>query len=120
MAQERERVSRELTRSELRSWLVHNQLATHLTAASLADWGPTMLANIARLRAGVRGEPHVGNLDRWQRMVETGDVKGVRRALTGLSRDDIEMREVAPMGGLLPDWERREALRGTVSRDDAT
>jgi hypothetical protein len=39
------------------------------------------------------------------------DVVGLRRVLTGLGRDCIEMREVSPMGGLLPDEERIRVLR---------
>ncbi|MDO3241009.1 XRE family transcriptional regulator [Mycobacteroides abscessus subsp. abscessus] len=110
----RRAVNPNLTRSEHRSWAVHRQLATHLTPVSLTDWGPTILANITRLRTGVRGQPHLANLDRWERIVETNDVPALRRALTGLDRQDIEMREVTPMGGLLPDEERREALRKAV------
>jgi hypothetical protein len=40
--------------------------------------------------------------------------RGLRRALTGLDRDSIEMREVAPIGGLLPETERREALQSVI------
>ena len=105
----------DLTRSERRSWAVHRQLATHITTTSLTDWAPTILANIKRLRAGVHGQPHLTNLDCWQRIVETNDLPALRRALTGLERHDIEMRELTPMGGLLPDEERREALRTTLS-----
>lgn len=35
---------------------------------------------------------------------------GLHRVMTGLDRDSIEMREVSPMGGLLPQDERAEAL----------
>lgn len=104
-------VDANLTRSERRSWSLHRQLATHLTATSLTDWRPTILANIKRLRTGVRGQPHLTNLDRWQHIVETGDVSALRRALTGVDRQSIEMREVTPMSGLLPDEERKQALR---------
>jgi hypothetical protein len=38
----------------------------------------------------------------------------LRRALTGLDRDSVEMREVTPMGGLLSEAERTEALRSGV------
>lgn len=103
-----------LTRPERRSWAVHRQLATHITASSLTNWAPTILANIKRVRAGVHGQPHLANLDCWQRIVETNDLPALRHALTGLERHDIEMREVTPMGGLLPDKERREVLRTAV------
>ncbi|GAB4905848.1 hypothetical protein MAHJHV47_08690 [Mycobacterium avium subsp. hominissuis] len=64
-----------------------------------------------RLRSGVTGEPHMRNLDRWESLVRDGDVPGLHRVLTGLGRDCIEMREVSPMGGLLPDEERIRVLR---------
>lgn len=110
----RDAVTADLTRSERRSWAVHRQLATHITPTSLNDWAPTILGNINRLRAGVYGQPHLANLERWRRIVETNDLTALRRALTGLERHDIEMREVTPMGGLLPDNERLEALRAAV------
>ena len=52
------------------------------------------------------GQPHTRNLDRWESLVGHGDVPGLHRVLTGLDRDSIEMREVSPMGGLLPQDER--------------
>lgn len=110
----RQAVPPDLTRSERRSWAVHRQLAAHLTRTSLIDWRPTILTNIKRLRTGVHGQVHLANLDCWERIVENNDVPALRRALTGLGRQDIEMREVTPMGGLLSDEERREALRKAV------
>jgi DNA-binding transcriptional regulator YdaS (Cro superfamily) len=101
----------ELTRSEWRSWRLHRQLSTHLTESSLEQWRPTIERNLERLRGVVRGQPHVRNLDRWETLVDRGDVPGVHRILTGLDRDSIEMREVSPVGGLLPDEERLQALR---------
>jgi hypothetical protein len=38
-------------------------------------------------------------------------VLGLHRVLTGLDRDPIEMREVSPMGGLLPQDEKQAILR---------
>jgi hypothetical protein len=58
----------------------------------------------------VTGQPHARNLDQWAQLVESGDVPGLHRALTGLDRDSIEMREVSPMGGLLPQDERLAVL----------
>ncbi|MCU1699148.1 MAG: helix-turn-helix protein [Mycobacterium sp.] len=110
----RHAVAPELTRSEQRSWRVHRQLATHLTQSTLTRWQPTILANAERLHGSVYGQPHSRNLDRWVQLVSTGDLSGLRRALTGLDRDSIEMREVTPMGGLLPDTERREALQSVI------
>lgn len=101
----------ELTRSEWRSWRLHRQLSTHLTASTLEQWRPTIERNLERLRSTVRGQPHIRNLDRWESLLDRGDVPGFHRILTGLDRDSIEMREVSPVGGLLPDEERLEALQ---------
>jgi transcriptional regulator with XRE-family HTH domain len=100
-----------LTRAERRSWKLHRQLSTQLTRSTLTQWRPTMLANLERLRAGVRGQPHIRNLDRWEALVKDGDVAGLHRVLTGLDRDHIEMREVTPMSGLLSDEERTKVLQ---------
>jgi transcriptional regulator with XRE-family HTH domain len=101
----------DLTRSEWRSWRLHRRLSTHLTPSSLGQWRPTIERNLERLRGTVRGQPHLRNLDRWESLLEAGDVAGLHRVLTGLDRDSIEMREVSPAGGLLPDEERLEVVR---------
>lgn len=101
----------ELTRSERRSWRLHLQLSSHLTRMSFKQWRPTIESNLQRLRNDVSGQPHWRNLDRWTSLVECGDVPRLRRVLTGLDRDSIEMREVSPMGGLLSQDERADALR---------
>ncbi len=100
----------ELTRSERRSWMLHRRLSSHLTRHSLEQWGPRIERNLTRLRGGVSGQPHERNLQRWRELVDRGDVLGLHRVLTGLDRDSIEMREVSPMGGLLPQDERAEVL----------
>jgi transcriptional regulator with XRE-family HTH domain len=99
-----------LTRSERRSWQLHRRLSTHLNRSSLETWRPTIERNLDRLRDGVTGQPHERNLDRWRSLVDRGDVPGLHRVLTGLDRDSIEMREVSPMGGLLPQDERTDVL----------
>ena len=101
----------ELTRSEWRSWRLHRQLSTHLTRTSLDRWRAAAERNLERLRGTVQGQPHVRNLDRWESLLDRGDVPGLHRILTGLDRDSVEMREVSPLGGLLPDDERLEVLR---------
>lgn len=101
----------ELTRSERRSWRLHRQLSTHLTRLSLEQWRPTVERNLERLRGNLRGQPHLRNLDRWESLLDRGDVSGLHRILTGLDRDSIEMREVSPLGGLLPNAERLEILQ---------
>jgi transcriptional regulator with XRE-family HTH domain len=101
----------DLTRSERRSWLLHRQLSGLLTKDSLEEWRPVIERNLQRLRGSVTGQPHNRNLDRWDSLVERGDILGLHRVLTGLDRDSIEMREVSPMGGLLPQSQRQAVLQ---------
>jgi hypothetical protein len=101
----------DLTRSERRSWRLHRQLSSLLTKDSLKEWRPVIERNLQRLRGSVTGQPHDRNLDRWDLLVQRGDVLGLHRVLTGLDRDSIEMREVSPMSGLLPDNERQAILQ---------
>jgi transcriptional regulator with XRE-family HTH domain len=104
-------VRQELGRSPERSWRLHRQLSTHLTPKTLDEWRPTMLRNLDRLGGSVRGQPHLRNLERWRRLIDDGDLPGLRRVMTGLDTDSVEMREVSPMGGLLSQQERAEVLR---------
>lgn len=101
----------ELTRSERRSWRLHRQLSTHLTQLTLNQWRPQIERNLVRLRDNVSGQPHLRNLNRWDSLIDSSDVPGLHRVLTGLDRNSIEMREVSPMGGLLSQDERSEVLR---------
>ncbi|WP_201299568.1 helix-turn-helix transcriptional regulator [Aeromicrobium sp. 9AM] len=105
-------VEPDLNRSERRSWELHRRLSSHLTRSTFEKWRPTIEGNIKKFRGRVNGQPHTRNLRRWQGLVETGDVLGIQRVLTGLDRESIEMREVSPMGGLLPQDERAEVLAG--------
>lgn len=100
----------ELTRSERRSWLLHRRLSVELTRETLNNWRPTIKRNLERLGHRVTGQPHERNLGEWTFLVEDGDVSGIKRVLTGLDRHSIEMREVSPMSGLLPEQERLDVL----------
>ena len=100
----------ELDRSHQRSWRLHRQLATHLDGDMLDDWVPTIMRNLLRLRHTVQGEPHLSNLDRWEVLVKQRDVPGMRRVMTGLDTGSVQMREVSPLGGLLPQAERVRVL----------
>lgn len=93
-------------RAEMQLWRL-----PHLTRQSLQQWRPLIERNLERLRGTVSGQPHLRNLDRWEALLDRGDTAGFHRVLTGLDRDSIEMREVSPVGGLLPENERLEALR---------
>ena len=103
-------VTRHLGRSPERSWKLHRRLCMHLTPKTLNEWRPTMLRNLQRLRESTRGQPHLRNLDRWQRLIQDGDLSGLRRVMTGRDTDSVQMREVSPMGGLLSQEERSEVL----------
>ena len=100
----------ELTRSERRSWQLHRQLSSRLSRNALEQWVPIIERNMGRLTHRVTGEPHQRNVERWRQLVERRDVLGLHRVLTGLDRDSIEMREVSPMSGLLPQDERTAVL----------
>lgn len=106
----RRRVTPELTRSERRSWMLHRRLSCHLTKNTLEEWLPRLEQNLERERQSVRGGVHRRNVEGWQQMVDRRDVSGMHRVMTGLDRKSIEMREVSPLGGLLPEVERLEVL----------
>jgi hypothetical protein len=65
---------------------------------------------LERLSGQVTGQPHERNLQRWRDLLDKGDLPSLHRVLTGLDRDSIEMREVSPMGGLLTQEQRSEAM----------
>lgn len=99
-----------LTHSERRSWMLHCRLSTHLSKATFEEWKPRLVDNLRKVRQGVQGRVHEESVKRWSDLITNGDVLGLHRVLTGLDRTSIEMREVTPFSGLLPDNERREVL----------
>ncbi len=101
----------DLTRSERRSWQLHRQLSLQLDQSMLDEGRSVIRRNLTRLGRGVQGQPHERNLQRWKSLLGSGDLSGLRRVLTGLDRDSIEMREVSPLGGLLSAEIRAEVLR---------
>ena len=101
----------DLTRSERRSWQLHRQLSLLLDRSVLDEKHTVIHKNLKRLDGGLQGQPHERNLQRWKSLLHSGDLSGLRRVLTGLDRDSIEMREVSPLGGLLSADDRAEALR---------
>jgi transcriptional regulator with XRE-family HTH domain len=106
----RRSVRPDLTRSDRRSWQLHRRLSSHLTRTTLEQWVPIIERNVGRLTQRVTGQPHQRNVERWRHLVDTRDVLGLHRVLTGLDRASIEMREVSPMSGLLPQDERAGVL----------
>ncbi|HET6560777.1 MAG TPA: helix-turn-helix transcriptional regulator [Marmoricola sp.] len=103
-------VRRRMTRSVERSWRLHRQLSTHVSPETLREWKPRIDANLDRLQRSVQGEPHTRDLNRWRTLVGEGDLSGLRRIMTGLDTDSVEMREVSPLGGLLSQDERLQVL----------
>ncbi|KGN29688.1 DNA-binding protein [Knoellia sinensis KCTC 19936] len=103
----------DLTRSERRSWQLHQQLSLELSPQTLEDWIPHIESRLEHLRTRITGQPHTRNLERWIRLVHDRDVPGIRRILNGLDRGSIEMREVSPLGGLLSDEERLQTSRSS-------
>ena len=101
----------ELTHSERRSWPLPRQLSTRLNRSSFEPWQPPIDRNMARLRDRITGQPHERSLQRWRDLVDRRDLPGLHRVLTGLDRESIEMREVSPLSGLLPDEVRRDVLQ---------
>ena len=65
---------------------------THLSPESLGERRPVLSRNLERLKKSTRGEPHLGNLDRWCELVSSDDVRGIRRVMTGLDTDPVQMR----------------------------
>lgn len=78
-----------------------------------------MIRNIKRLRSNVTSQPHLRNLERWERPVQRGDIPSLHRVLTGLDRESIEMREVSPNGRVaLAARTLRGARDGRLMRRD--
>lgn len=107
---ERHATTPELTRAERRSWLLHRELARLVDLPMLTAWTATIERNLDVLLSGVTGEPHVTHLKRWQQLVQGQDLPAIRRVLTGLDRTSIEMREVSPLSGILPEETRHKVL----------
>jgi hypothetical protein len=65
----------------------------------------------------------LSNRNRWRLLVEQGDVPGLRRAMTGLDTDSVQMREVsllvacegfARLGGVISFCEAREGITDAI------
>ena len=101
----------QMNRTDRRRWLLHRELVGRLSKQTWPVWHQPLSLNLERLRKSVSGQPHQRNLDRWQRLVEEQDLNGLRRVMLDPTQDGIEMREVSPMSGLLPDEDRLKVLR---------
>jgi len=90
--------------------VVRRPVVPTLNRDNIQEWRPTIERNLERLSGQVTGQPHERNLQSWRDLVDRGDLPGLHRVLTGLDRDSIEMREISPMGGLLTQEQRSEAM----------
>lgn len=100
----------ELDHPTERRWRMHQPLVAQLSPDSLRQWEPVLTRNLEGLRQSTRGEPHMRNIDRWSELVSSGDHREIRRVMTGLDTDSIQMREVSPFGGLLSEDQRQGVL----------
>ncbi|MEX5302645.1 hypothetical protein [Kocuria sabuli] len=106
----------EMSWSSLRTLMLHRSLVSRLNEETLSSWTPRILQNLERLSSSVQGHPHVENLDRWRRIVDTHDVETLRTVLASADPGSIEMREVSPMGGLISQAERLSILKSLPRR----
>jgi hypothetical protein len=104
----------DLNISERRSLLLHSRIADRMTDKELAESTPAIEETIKRLRRQVQGEPHRGNLDRWEELVRSGDLEGLRQVMISRDRQSIEMREVSPIRGMISPDELGELLRANL------
>ena len=105
-------VRQDLGRSPKRSWELHRRLSSHLTTETLDRMASDRsMRNLKRLRESTRGQPHLRNLDRWQRLIEDGDLPSLHRVMTGLdTRLGARCARSHRMRGLLSQQERSEVL----------
>ena len=109
----RDSVEPPLRASERRSWELHRRVSEKIDRNTLEKLGPLIADNLEGLRERVRGEPHLGNIERWEALLSERSIPRIKRVLTGLDRVSIEMREVSPFRGFLSDEERRDALNAS-------
>lgn len=101
-----------MDRSSERRWRMHERLARQLSEESWRRWRPIVTRNLKELRSSTRGEPHVRHLRRWGELVQSDDLRELRRVMTGVDAESIQMREVSPLGGLLGEEDRLDVLAG--------
>lgn len=102
-----------MERTKRRSWLLHRQISHKLGTRGIDDSGwDRMQRNLDRVRSNTQGPVHERNLDRWQRIIDSRNLRDLQRVLVDISTDGIEMREVSPMSGFLTEDERLGVLAG--------
>lgn len=100
----------EMERTKRRSWQLHRAISVALGKHLPGNLWQRMQHNLDRVREHSRGEPHERNMTRWQHIIDEEDLRELRRTLTDSSPDGIDMREVSPMAGLLPEEDRLRIL----------
>lgn len=100
-----------MERTKRRNWLLHRQISHNLGITGIDDDGwNRMQRNLDRVRSNTQGPVHERNLNRWQQLIDTRNLRNLQRVLVDTSSDGIEMREVAPMTGFLTEDERLGVL----------
>jgi transcriptional regulator with XRE-family HTH domain len=100
----------EMNSSDRRSWLLHRKACAKLTSSSLPHWRDLIAKNAEAMRRQIQGGPHLENLAKWERLAQTGDIKGLRGAMLDPGEAGRAMRDVSPLAGVLTQQERCEAL----------
>lgn len=109
-------VRSQLSPEQRRAWAMHRQLAVRLSPQTLAEWAPAVRADLERQRARSKGGWETARLDRWRTLLSRRDLTGIRQACTGVDEEAVALREVSPLGRLLPPEERLRALQTVHAR----
>ncbi|MDR2372889.1 MAG: helix-turn-helix transcriptional regulator [Bifidobacteriaceae bacterium] len=96
--------------SDQRSWRLHRAVARKLTRGGLSQIKTQLISNLRAQRTSVRGEPHLSRLADWERMILGEDIKAIRRCCLDVGERGRQFRDVSPLGGILTEAERTEAL----------
>jgi len=100
-----------MERTKRRSWLLHHAVSSKVGASGIDEAGwARMQHNLDRVRSNTQGPIHGRNLDHWQRLIDSRDVRELHRVLVDTSAEGIGMREVSPMTGFLTEEERVTVL----------
>ncbi len=104
-------VAAEMSVEERRSWRLHRRIAGYLNADRLEQRRRRIVQDLDRRRAATADDTVRRQLDRWASLIDTGDLRGLRRVSTGVDPESIAMRTVSPFA----DWlsvARRTGGRG--------
>lgn len=96
-------------RPERRRIVVHHQVKLLMDTTGLEPWITKVRSNIAAAHHNVTGL-HLASLDRWEALIDAGDLDAIRRTLISPDPDSAQLRDTTPFQGILHDAVRRRAL----------